>query len=113
MNLFEGIPLRCASLSCRAAEWRVGALLHYCNSSLLQLEDFQMSADAAKAFVLLDRAAAGRRGLNVTNKVLLSKQKSGGRVLEEVPTLTRHTAGVMLASHRSAGPFQLTLRYFV
>lgn len=69
-----------------------------------------MSADAAKAFILLDRAAAKSRGAAATSRVLLSKQKSGTRVLQEVFTLTKETAGVMLATQRSAGPFQLTLR---
>lgn len=97
-------------LSCRAAEWRVGALLHYCDRSLLQLEDFQMSADAAKAFNLLDRAAVQGRGLTMTSRVLVSKQRSGVRVLQEVSTLPKQTAEMMLATQRSAGPFQLTLR---
>ena len=99
-----------AKCMCRAAEWRVGALLHYCSTSLLQLEGFQMSADAAKAFVLLDRGAAQSRGSGTASRVLLSKQKSGTRVLHENATLSNGTAGVLLATQRSVGPFQLTLR---
>lgn len=90
----------------------MGALLHYCDSSLLQLENFQMSADAANTFVLLNRAAlqGKAQGPITANKTLLSREKRGTRVLQDMPTLKRGSAPVMLASQRLTEGFQTTLR---
>ena len=86
--------------------------MHYCDSSLRQLEDFQMSASAANSFTLLDRAVAEAKGLvnGTASKTLLSRHKSGTRVLQEVATLSTDAAPVKLATQRSVGAFQLTLR---
>jgi hypothetical protein len=98
---------------CRAAEWRIGALQHYCDSSLVLLGKFELSPAAARAFVVLDRQAARKNVSGQSNTLLLATQRGGNAVMQaSLPRPPSAGGGLplLLASERSAGPFQATLR---
>lgn len=65
----------------RASEWRVGALMAYCDSALQHFQDMKLPTTEAEKFVLLDRGAFQERGKTLVNTLLSTDGK--GRAKEE------------------------------
>lgn len=85
--------------------------MHYCNASLLQLEQSQLLPEAAAGFTLVDRSTAGRLpSPDAVPWSPLAREKSGVNGMQAPRSLDANGAPVMLATMRSTGPFQMSLR---
>ena len=80
--------------TCRAADWRVGSLMNYCDASLQLLIESPLPISTTERITLLDKAAAQGRGQNFVHNVVIGKGT----------TLTKQTAKIESMSNTMRQP---------